>query len=80
MRPILVLLALIATACTPAQIADVKLACMVDGSAQPIAASVLATVVPQASIAVSVDNALVHPAVVAYCKSLGGAPVAVAAQ
>ena len=65
---------------TPAQQADlqqqiaqgVQIGCVVDGVAQPIAAPVLAGLVPSSAGAVGVDTLLVHPAVVNFCKSLGG--------
>lgn len=52
-------------------------ACKVDGVAQPIAVSVVPTLVPQATPIASIDNALVHPAVVKACDAIGGTPVAV---
>jgi hypothetical protein len=81
---LMVALGLSACSMTPAQKAQMQTdiqtveqaACLVDGVVQPIAAPVLATLVPQASIAVSIDNALVHPNVVKFCANLGGTPVA----
>lgn len=65
---------------TPAQQADLQqkitqgaqVGCVIDGVAQPIAAPVLAGLVPSSAGAVGVDTLLVHPAVVNFCKSLGG--------
>lgn len=68
------LLAGIVSACTAQQQTDVAIGCNLDQSFQPIAADLLATLVPASSDAVSIDDLLVHPAVVAYCQSLGGTP------
>lgn len=53
-----------------------QLGCKLDVGFQPIAAATLATLVPATSVAVSIDDLLVHPAVVAYCDGLGGTPAA----
>lgn len=55
---------------------QVQVACAVDGVVQPIAAGTMAVAVPASAPAVSVDSLLVHPAIVAYCAKLGGAPIA----
>lgn len=58
----------------------VAIACQFDGAAQPIGAATLATLVPQSTPFVALDNGLVHPAIVGYCKGLGASgAVAVAA-
>lgn len=78
----MVLCASLLTACamTPPQVStlqtaianDEQIGCIVDGVAQPIGASVLAGLVPVSSGAVSLDDLLVHPAILNFCKSLGG--------
>ena len=72
------------TACnklSPAQQAQVQLAlsvaCNVDGAVVPIAQPVIAGLVPGAAGVVTLDQALVHPAVVQACATLGGAPASV---
>jgi hypothetical protein len=66
---------LVLSACgTPAQ---QQLACQTDKNLVPIADTTLTTLVPGAAPAVSIDTLLVHPAVVAYCATLGGTPAAV---
>jgi len=71
------------TACnlTPAQQAQVQLAlsvaCNVDGALVPIAQPVVAGLVPSAAGIVTLDQALVHPAVVQACATLGGTPASV---
>jgi len=73
--------ALAGCANTPAQQAQLRqieqTACMIDGIAQPIGAAVLGALVPSSGAAVTVDQSLVHPAVAAYCNSLGGTPAKV---
>jgi hypothetical protein len=52
--------------------------CPVDGVVVPVADTVIAALVPGSAGAVTVDTALVHPAVLKLCAGLGGgAPVAV---
>lgn len=58
--------------------AALAIGCAVDGVVQPIAAQLASTLVPAAGPVVGLDNALVHPAVVAACAKLGGKPVVVA--
>ena len=62
---------------TPAEQAavarDITVACQIDQAAQPALAGLLVTL-PAAAGAVSVDQALVHPAVLAACGALGGTP------
>lgn len=58
---------------------DAQVGCLIDGTAQPIAASVLSGLVPSAAGAVSLDTLLVHPAVVNFCKTLGGTTTTVPA-
>ena len=55
---------------------DAGVACMIDGVVQPIAAPVLAALVPTAAGAVGIDTLAIHPAVAAFCASLGGTPAA----
>ena len=68
---------------TPAQQAQVQLAlsvaCNVDGALVPIAQPVVAGLVPSAAGIVTLDQALVHPAVVQACAAMGGAPASVKA-
>ncbi|HVB68001.1 MAG TPA: hypothetical protein VNE67_09120 [Acetobacteraceae bacterium] len=52
-------------------------ACQVDAVVQPLAAAVVASLVPAGGAAVAVDTGMIHPAIVAYCASLGGTAVAV---
>lgn len=52
----------------------VKVACDVDGMVVPIADPVVLGLVPQSAPIITVDQALVHPAVVAVCKGYGGTP------
>ncbi|HQU16650.1 MAG TPA: hypothetical protein PLO69_11185 [Gammaproteobacteria bacterium] len=62
-------------ACTQQQMTqNLRVACQIDGTLQPIAALTLAALVPQSSGVVSIDAAAVHPAVVAYCATLHGKP------
>lgn len=88
MKPILTTALLVGltacSSCTADQQAKalhyVSLACEVDGKYQPIAVSVLnaaGVAVPQLTNVAALDQAVVHPAVVAFCASVGGAPVAV---
>lgn len=69
---------------TPAQQAQVRLAlsvaCNVDGAVVPIAQPVVAGLVPGAAGIVTLDQALVHPAVVQACAAVGGAPASVKAS
>lgn len=60
---------------TPAQ---QQAACQTDTALVPIADGTLSTLVPASAGIVSLDTLLVHPAVVNYCKSLGGTPAAAA--
>jgi hypothetical protein len=53
----------------------IQIACQVDGSVQPIAAGVVSSLGPAAAAAASTDSLLVHPAIVAACKTVGGTPV-----
>lgn len=75
-RPIIFLLAL--GACTAQQQAGatqaLRVACQVDGAVVPLAQPVVASLGP-AGASVAGADALVHPAVVAACATLGGTPV-----
>lgn len=73
---ILLLLAATVTlsACT---VPEKQLACVIDQWVQPIAAETAQTLVPGGAAAVSLDQLVVHPAVVNYCASLGAKPAAV---
>ena len=51
------------------------LACLIDGVAHPIAGPALAALLPQASVIIGIDAALVHPLVVDFCAGVGGTPV-----
>jgi len=62
---------------TPQAQAVIGAMCKLDGVAQPIAVTIAPTVLPQLTPAASIDNALVHPAVVAACNAIGGTPVGV---
>lgn len=71
-------------ACSPQQQATAlrvtAVACQVDASVQPVLVAVVPTVIPAASPAASLDNAVIHPMIVAACASLPGShPVAVEA-
>ena len=59
--------------------AAAPVACATDGVAQPIAADVLEALVPGATTAaaVTVDQLLVHPAIVKYCAKIGAKPAAI---
>jgi hypothetical protein len=59
--------------------AQQQAACQTDAAIVPIADGTLSTLVPASAGVVSLDTLLVHPAVVNYCKSLGGTPVATTA-
>jgi hypothetical protein len=65
---------------TPAQQATIQqaltVACNVDGAIVPVAQPIVATLGPAGAAAANVDL-LVHPAVVAACKSLNGVPAGV---
>jgi hypothetical protein len=51
-----------------------SVACTIDGVIVPIAQPIVADLGSSGAIAASVDGLLVHPAVVAACQQLGGAP------
>lgn len=56
---------------------DAAVACAVDGVTQPVFVD-LAALIPGVGTAIAgIDDALVHPAVVAFCASVGGMPVKV---
>jgi hypothetical protein len=55
----------------------VAVACNIDGAVVPLAQPVVATLGQGGAKAASVDNMLVHPAVVAACQKFGGTPAAV---
>ena len=65
---------------TPTQQATIQqaltVACNVDGAIVPVAQPIVATLGPAGAVAANVDL-LVHPAVVAACKSLNGVPAGV---
>jgi len=65
---------------TPSQQATIQqaltVACNVDGTIVPVAQPIVATLGPAGATATNVDL-LVHPAVVAACKSLNGVPAGV---
>lgn len=66
------------SAAQQAQLAQsVTVGCQIDKAVQPAAAAVMVTLVPAAADAVSIDQALVHPAVLAACAALGATPVSV---
>jgi hypothetical protein len=79
MRFAILALALAGCTLTPGEQKIVSVACKLDAVAQTVVVAVAPTVVPATSPAVSLDQALVHPAVVAACAQFGGTPVAVAA-
>jgi hypothetical protein len=53
-------------------------ACFVDGIVVPVAQPVVAGLGSAGATAAGVDGLLVHPAVVATCSQLGGAPASAA--
>lgn len=55
-----------------------RVACQVDGTVVPVAQPVVASLGPTGAAIAATDAALVHPAVVAACASLGGVPVSTA--
>lgn len=63
---------------TPDQQAQITqeliVACAVDGMLVPLASPVVASLGTGGASAVTVDNLLVHPAVVAACNAIGGTP------
>lgn len=65
---------------TPQALQVIGAACKIDGVAQPIAVSIVPTLVPQSTPIVSIDTALVHPAVVKACDAIGGTPVGVTTE
>jgi len=72
-------------ACTnmsPAQQAKMQqiltVACIVDGVVVPVAQPVVAGLGSAGATAAGVDSLLVHPAVLATCSQLGGAPASAA--
>lgn len=81
-----VIAAIILAACTstgqldPAAQNAVTILCAADGLAQPIAVQLAPALAPQITPLASVDQALVHPAVVNACTQAlaGSKPVAVA--
>jgi hypothetical protein len=52
-------------------------ACDIDGAVVPLAQPVVATLGQGGVTAANVDSLLVHPAVVAACRNIGGAPAGV---
>jgi hypothetical protein len=54
-----------------------SVACNVDGVLVPIAQPVVAALGPNGATAAGVDSLLVHPAVVAACAAIQGAPASV---
>ena len=54
---------------------ELTVACAVDGILVPLANPVVASLGTGGAAAANVDNLLVHPAVVAACNAIGGAPV-----
>jgi len=73
----LILLSPIAFACcaTPAQQQMVAALCQTDAAAQPIAVAITPVVAPEAAGAVAVDQAVVHPAIVAACAGINATAV-----
>ena len=67
---------LVLGACSPQQTAALKVACQVDAAAQPIAVPLASALVPQVAGIASIDQQLVHPAVIAACAAVNGKPVA----
>ena len=55
----------------------VAVACDIDGAVVPLAQPVVATLGQGGATAANVDSLLVHPAVMAACESIGGAPAGV---
>jgi len=53
---------------------ELTVACAVDGMLVPLASPVVASLGTDGAAAANYDNALVHPAVVAACNAIGGAP------
>jgi hypothetical protein len=62
---------------TPEAQQIITIACNVDGFAQPVAVTVAPALGPEVAAAAAFDAALVHPAVQAACKGVGGAPASV---
>jgi hypothetical protein len=71
---------LILSACNdPQQLQQaLQAACKIDGVVVPIAQTQMATLVPASAGAVTIDELLIHPAVVKYCAGLGGTPTTAA--
>ncbi len=63
---------------SPAQQAQITqalmVACNVDGAVVPIAQPIVAAFGPGGATAVSLDNLLLHPAVIQACAALNGTP------
>ena len=57
--------------------AVLRVSCQIDQALQPIIVPISAAAFPELAGAATVDEQLVHPAVVAACATLGGTPVAV---
>lgn len=79
--PTLAVVALLAACTSTGQLTPqaqqaLQIGCKIDQSFQPIAATTLATLLPQSTPLVAADNVLVHPNVVKFCDSLGGTPAA----
>lgn len=53
---------------------ELTVACAVDGMLVPLASPVVASLGTGGAAVANADNLLVHPAVVAACKSIGGTP------
>ena len=56
-------------------VSTLQIFCKIDGVAQPIAAAVVAALVPAGAAAVAFDAGFMHPSIVAYCASLNGSAV-----
>ena len=70
------------TACVNGQLTAgaqnaLQVACQIDASVQPVVVTLGPALVPELGPAASVDQTLVHPAVVAACAAYGGKPAAV---
>ena len=62
---------------TPAAQRAVTVACAVDATVQPVAVTLAGEAGPGVAALASADQQLVHPAVVAACRTVKGTPVAV---
>jgi hypothetical protein len=69
------LLALLVAGCSASQQQMTAALCQKDAALQPVAVSIAPIVAPSSGSVVAVDQAVVHPAIVAACAGISAVPV-----